>query len=61
MSIEERIAAMRAAHAAQGRVAPDEKTVHIDLAKLEVAVDKARSGESVPEIANNTVVRILDR
>jgi len=61
VSIEERIAAMRAAHAAQGRVAPDEKTVHIDLAKLEVAVDKARSGESVPEIANNTVVRILDR
>jgi hypothetical protein len=61
MTIEERIATMRAGRAAQVEVATVGKRVRVQLAEPEVAVKKVSSTEAVFDIANNTIAKIMER
>jgi len=61
MTIEDRIATMRAGRAAQSQVAAVGKHVHVEQAEPEVAVEKVSSTETVFDIANNSVAKIMER
>ena len=61
MTIEERIATMRAGRATQTEATTVGKRVHVEEAKPEAAVEKVASTETVFDIANNTVAKIMER
>jgi len=61
MTIEDRIARMRAERGAQTQAAPAEKRVRVDQLQREVVAEQAPSSEKVFDIANNTVAKIMDR
>jgi hypothetical protein len=61
MTIEERISAMRAGRATQTKTVVVEKKLRLDEAQPEVAVAQASSTETVFDISNNTVARIMGR
>lgn len=61
MSIEERIAAMRAGRSAQVETAPVEKKVRLEEATPEAVVETVATTETVFDIANNAVAKVMDR
>jgi len=61
MSIEERIATMRAGRATQTEAARLERKVRVGQAQPEAAVEIASSPKMVFDIANNTVAKIMER
>ena len=61
MTIEDRVAAMRAGRAAQTQVAPVRKTLRLDQAKPEAQVATVVSTEKVVDIADNPVAKIMSR
>ena len=61
MTIEERIATMRAGRAAQIEVATVGNRVRVEQAKPEAVVEKVSTTETVFDIANNTVAKIMER
>jgi hypothetical protein len=61
MTIEERIATMRAGRAAQSEVATAGKRMQIEQARPETAVKKVSDTETVFDIANNSVAKTMER
>jgi hypothetical protein len=61
MTIEERIATMRAGRASQAAVATVVKKVHVEQAKPEALVEASPTSEKVFDIANNAVAGIMER
>ena len=61
MTIEQRIATMRAGRAAQVEVATVDKRVHVEQAEPEAAVEIEGTTETVFDIAHNTVAKIIER
>jgi hypothetical protein len=61
MTIEERIASMRAGRAAQIEIAAVSKRARVEQAMPEVAVQKVATTETAFDIANNAVAKIMER
>jgi hypothetical protein len=61
MNVEDRIAAVRAGRASQTAVATVAKTVRVAQAITETAVAKAPTTETMFDIANNTIAKVMDR
>jgi hypothetical protein len=61
MNIDERIAEMRAGRAAQTQAATVERKVRVDQATPEVASEHVSTTETVFDIANNAVAKIMAR
>ena len=61
MTIEERIATMRAGRAAQSELATVGKRVQVEQVRPETVVKKVSTTETVFDIANNTVAKIMER
>jgi len=61
MTIEERIAAMRAGRATQTQAAPLERKVHLDQSKEEVALAPAPAVSKELDSASNPITKIMDR
>jgi len=61
MTIEQRIATMRAGRTAQIEVAPVVRRVQVELAEPKAAIVQTSSTEKVFDIANNTIAKIMER
>ena len=61
MNVDERIAMVRAVHATQTKVAILERTVRAEQALPEAEAEQKSSTETVFDIVNNSVAKILQR
>jgi len=61
MTIEERVAAMRAGHSAQAQILPREKIIRVVQARPEVAVEQAAAPAKTFDIATNAIAKIMAR
>jgi hypothetical protein len=61
MTIEERIAAMRAGRSAQAQSLPLERKIHVVQSKPDVAVEQAPAPMKAFDISTNAIAKIMDR
>jgi preprotein translocase subunit YajC len=61
MNVEQRIAAVRAGRASQTAVATVKRTVQVQQAKPEALVEIAPTTETVFDIANNAIAKVMER